>query len=265
MLDLLVDVRAGERDTAHLRFAFALASRLHAHLTGMQVIAVDASVIVLPEPLVVLEHEETFAHERRGWWSDCCRRAAIDGSWEVRRGVHRRVLVQRASLADVLIGRNPSSVSGIVAGTGLLARVLMSRVAPLILVPDDAASSSMHRPLVAWNGSSVSTRAIRAALPFISGARTVKILAGDKAGRARRSGADALLRAWLGRQSLIYDWVEMDPSERPADAILREADEARCDAIVMGAWGRSRLREMALGGTTRTMLANARLPLFLSA
>ncbi|WP_170843682.1 universal stress protein [Luteibacter sp. UNCMF331Sha3.1] len=242
-----------------------MASRFRAHLTGMQVIALDASVIALPEPLIVLENEETFAHERHGWWDALCRRSAIEGTWEVRRGVHRRVLAQRASLADVLIGRNPRSNAGIAVGTALLARVLMSRVAPVVLVPDDSAPSSMRRLLVGWNGSAVSTRAIRAALPFLARARKVTILAGDKGRRTRHGDADASLRAWLGRHSVIYDWVELAPSEQPAEAMLGCAEQTRCDAVVMGAWGRSRLREMALGGTTRTMLAHARLPLFLSA
>jgi nucleotide-binding universal stress UspA family protein len=34
--------------------------------------------------------------------------------------------------------------------------------------------------------------------------------------------------------------------------------------IVMGAYVHSRLREMVLGGTTQSMLANAPVPLFLS-
>ncbi|WP_448101366.1 universal stress protein [Luteibacter jiangsuensis] len=265
MLDFLVDIRSDDRDTAHLRFAFDLAKRFGAHLTGMQVIALDASVIALPEPLLVLEDEETFAHERHGWWASACRSRGIDGTWEVRRGVYRRVLIRRASLCDLLIGRLPSVGSGISAGTGLLARVLMSRVAPMVLVPDDAAPSAMRRILIAWNGSAVSARAIRAALPFLARARNITILAGEREGRARRDDADALLRAWLLRHALVCDWIDMDPKAPPAAAIAECAEACRADTIVMGAWGRSRLREMALGGTTRHMLAHGRVPIFLSA
>ncbi|WP_448097677.1 universal stress protein [Luteibacter yeojuensis] len=265
MLDFLVDVRSDDHDTAHLRFAFDLAKRFGAHLTGMQVIALDASVIALPEPLLVLEDEEAFAHERHGWWASACRSRGIDGVWEVRKGAHRRVLIRRASLCNVLIGRLHAPGSGIPAGTGLLARVLMSRVSPLILVPDDAAPSAMRWILVAWNGSAVSARAIRAALPFLSRARNITILAGDRESRARRDDADTLLRAWLRRHALAVDWIEMDRDASPAVAIAACAEACRADAIVMGAWGRSRLREMALGGTTRHMLAYGRVPMFLSA
>jgi nucleotide-binding universal stress UspA family protein len=265
MLDFLIDVRSDDLDTAHLRFGFDVAARFGAHLSGLQVIAIDASVIALPEPLLVLEDEESFAHERHEWWLHACRSRGIDGSWEVRRGVHRRVLMRRASLADVLIGRLHVVGSGIPAGTGLLARVLMSRISPVILVPDDAGPSVMRRMLVAWNGSAVSARAIRAALPFLSRARRITVLAGDRDGRSRRDDTDTLLRIWFDRHALRYDWLEMDSDAVPAESIARCADDERADVVVMGAWGRSRLREMALGGTTRHMLAHSRLPLFLSA
>ncbi len=265
MLDLLVDVRSDDRDTAHLRFAFDLARRFGAHLTGIQVIALDASLIALPEPLRVLEDEEAFAHERHAWWTSACRSRGIEGAWEVRRGVHRRVLMRRASLSDVLIGRLHLPGSGIPAGTGMLARVLMSRVSPVILVPDHAARSDMRRILVTWNGSGVSARAIRAALPFLLRARNITILAGERDGLPRRGDADMLLRAWFERHALAGDWIEMSGDASPAAAIGECAEAHRSDAIVMGAWGRSRLREMALGGTTRHMLAHSRLPLFLSA
>lgn len=265
MLDFLVDVRSDDRDTAHLRFAFETARRMGAHLTGLQVISIDASVIVLPEPLLVLEDEEHMAHERGGWWASACRSRGIDGTWEVRRGVHRRILVRRASLSDVLIGRLTSSGSGIPEGTGLLARVLKSRVSPLILVPDHAGPSTMQRMLIAWNGSAVAARAIRSALPFLSCARSITILAGDREGRGRRDDADMLLRAWLSRHALLAEWVELDRHTSAASAILEGAEAHRADVIVMGAWGRSRMREMALGGTTRDLLAHGRVPLFMAA
>lgn len=265
MMEFLVDVRSDDVDAAHVRFGFALARRFQASLTGLQVIAVDASVIALPEPLLVLENEETFAHERHAWWAQSCRSEGVTGTWEVRRGVHRRILMRRSSLSDLLIGRLHPVGSGIPFGTGLLARVLMARVTPMVLVPDHCAPSSLRRLTLAWNGSAVSARAIRAALPFIVGARHVAIVAGDRHGRGRRDDADALLRSWLERHAVAYSWGELPDDASAGSAIASAAQENRSDGIVMGAWGRSRIRELALGGTTRHLLAHAHCPLFLSA
>jgi nucleotide-binding universal stress UspA family protein len=265
MMEFLIDVRSDDADTAHVRFGIELSRRFHARLTGLQVIAIDATVIALPEPLLVLEDEETFAHERHAWWSQMCRARGVDAQWEVRRGVYRRVLMRRASLSDVLIGRLHPIGSGIPFGTGLLARVLMSRVTPMILVPDTSGPSGLRRLTLTWNGSAVSARAIRAALPFIGRARSVTVLAGERDSRGRRDDGDRLVRDLLSRHGIAYRWKELDDCPNPAEAIMDIADETRSDGIVMGAWGRSRLRELALGGTTRHLLAHSRCPLFLSA
>lgn len=263
-MDIVVDIAAHDRDTAHLAFAFALAGHMGAHLTGLQVVSVDAAVMALPDPLIVLEDEENVAHERHEWWTAACRRHGVAGTWEVRRGRHLRELLRRASFADLAIGRVPPLGSGIPLGVGLLARVLKARVAPMVFVPDAAAVAPPRRVLLAWNGSAVAARAIRAALPILRRARRVTLLAGDREARAG-SGADALLRAWLERHDIAHHWLEMADGARAEDAIPGHAADDRADAIVMGAWGRSRVSELALGGATRHLLAHSTLPLFLSA
>ncbi len=45
--------------------------------------------------------------------------------------------------------------------------------------------------------------------------------------------------------------------------MLEEAGKAEADLLVMGAYGHSRLREMVLGGVTRSVLADADVPVFL--
>lgn len=265
MMEFLIDVRSDDVNTAHLHFGVELARRFHARLTGLQVIALDASLIVLPEPLLVLEDEEKFAHERHAWWSQMCRSRGVDGQWEVRRGVYRRILTRRASLSDLVIGRLYRAGSDIPFDTGRLARVLMSRVSPMVLVPDESEPSAFHRLTLAWNGSAVSARAIRAALPFIGRARHVTVLAGEREGRARSDDVDRLLRDLLDRHGIAFRWIELDEAATPALAIAEHADQDRSDGIIMGAWGRSRLRELALGGTTRHLMAHASCPLFLAA
>jgi nucleotide-binding universal stress UspA family protein len=47
-------------------------------------------------------------------------------------------------------------------------------------------------------------------------------------------------------------------------ALLDHADEAGAELLVVGAYGHSRAREFVLGGATRTILANPRLPVLLS-
>ena len=48
------------------------------------------------------------------------------------------------------------------------------------------------------------------------------------------------------------------------ETILTKAEELGCDLIVKGAYTQSRLRQMIFGGTTRHMLANAKLPVLMA-
>ena len=49
-----------------------------------------------------------------------------------------------------------------------------------------------------------------------------------------------------------------------ADTILNHAADSAADLIVMGGYGRSRLREFVLGGTTRAMLTSMTTPVLMS-
>ena len=46
--------------------------------------------------------------------------------------------------------------------------------------------------------------------------------------------------------------------------MLDKAEELGCDLIVKGAYTQSRLRQMIFGGTTRHILANAKLPVLMA-
>ena len=47
-------------------------------------------------------------------------------------------------------------------------------------------------------------------------------------------------------------------------ALLQAARAAGADLLVMGGYGRSRLRELVLGGVTRHVLTHAQLPVLLA-
>ena len=49
-----------------------------------------------------------------------------------------------------------------------------------------------------------------------------------------------------------------------ADVLLSRAADLDSDLIVMGAYGHSRAREFALGGTTRAMLERMTVPVLIS-
>ena len=54
------------------------------------------------------------------------------------------------------------------------------------------------------------------------------------------------------------------PDVADADILLNQAAEMAADLIVVGAYGHSRIREMVLGGVTRTLLKQMTVPVLMS-
>ena len=59
--------------------------------------------------------------------------------------------------------------------------------------------------------------------------------------------------------------VTLKPERRSTgEVILARAQELGCDLLIKGAYTQSRLRQMIFGGTTRHILAHAKLPVLMA-
>jgi nucleotide-binding universal stress UspA family protein len=64
---------------------------------------------------------------------------------------------------------------------------------------------------------------------------------------------------------IACETMTIKPGKRSAgEVLLAKADELGCDLIMKGAYTQSRLRQMIFGGTTRYVLANAKLPVLMA-
>jgi nucleotide-binding universal stress UspA family protein len=72
------------------------------------------------------------------------------------------------------------------------------------------------------------------------------------------------LRAWLERHGVTVEWQRFDGGGHTGRALLEAARTMDANLLVMGAWGRSRLSELALGGATRYVLDHTHLPLLMA-
>lgn len=262
MSELIVSVSEPEREAPLLDYAFSLARQWHAWVTGLCVIPIDALVLALPDAAGVLAAEESDALADGAWWQERCQAAAVGGSWEVTRGVYRKVLAERASLADLVIGRLPGWPAALQDVSRRLAETLVHGGCPIVLVPDDwVARPALGHVLVAWNGSAPSARAARAALPLLRMAERVTILDGTRGPGAR---AAAPLREWLARQGIACEWLPFQARGGVGEAIHAAAARLGVDLLVQGAWGRRRTSERLLGGATRHSLRHSRVPLLLA-
>jgi nucleotide-binding universal stress UspA family protein len=109
-------------------------------------------------------------------------------------------------------------------------------------------------------------RAARGALLFLKAAERVDIAIVDPPLHAAdRSDPGGDLSLWLARHGVKAEVAVLARTQpRIADILTRFASEKGCEAIAMGAYGHSRLREAMLGGATRDMLAQVPMPLIMA-
>lgn len=176
--------------------------------------------------------------------------------FEVVRSEHEPVeaLGAAARLADVVVVSRQSGLAGELA---LAARV------PVLTVPDTRPLTfPLARAAVAWDGGNEAAHALRAAVPLLAQAGEVHLVTvTEKPGGF--PAAKAL--AYLAHHGIRAEPVEL-PREGSTEATLAGA-AARLSAqiLVMGAYGKSRMREYLFGGVTRHFLKDDTQPALLLA
>lgn len=157
-----------------------------------------------------------------------------------------------STLADLVVfGRHSVREGGPLAG--MFAELLLSARAPILVVGQlGAAGSSVA---VAWDGSAEAARAVRAALPLLQTADSVFVLSNvDDLGDDPEGGDPARLLSYLRLHGVREATLRTLHGENVAASLLEAANRDGCGVLVAGAYGRPRLYELVLGGTTRTLV-----------
>ena len=119
-----------------------------------------------------------------------------------------------------------------------------------------------HHVGIAWDGSRLAARALRDALPFLTGAKSVTVIAVNES--AGEASSDQVI-SHLARRGIAAR-VERLTADRGNihGTILSIAAESNIGLLVMGGYGHSRLHERILGGVTRGMFDSMTVPVLMS-
>lgn len=132
---------------------------------------------------------------------------------------------------------------------------------PVLIVPDSAREWSGDNVAIGWNGSPDAMRAVRAAFPMIEECTATTVV-------MVKPGSDVAASSKRLQQVLIAHGVQCEEQRdiggdlNVSQALLSRAEMS--DMLVIGAYGRSRLQEMILGGTTRNVVQQATMPLLIA-
>ncbi|MBR9652154.1 universal stress protein [Thalassovita aquimarina] len=140
------------------------------------------------------------------------------------------------------------------------------KVPAMVLPVDGGNVDDPKRIIIAWNESNEAMAAVRAALPILENAESVRVVVIDPPTHGpNRSDPGGLLSQFLARHGVRTEIDVLSKTlPRISDVILRHATDTGADMVVMGAYGHSRFREAIMGGATRDMLEKAQLPVFMA-
>lgn len=271
--DILVHVRPETVESEPVRVAMRIAAAQGAHLTGLLTLRDLAMLKLLyPASAAIIEERvrdaDRLAAEAETRLRALAGAVGIDFGIATGEGDTAELLALAGRHHDLLvIGQAAPGKEEL--GWNLPETCLAACGRPVLVVPRAGSFPVVGRHvLVAWNGSRESAHAVQAALPFIAGASRVTLLVGraKEAYRSitRRPAVD--IAAHLSRHAAGPVTAEpLDvPEAEAGSAILRKAADLGADLLVMGAYGRSWLREWAFGGATRHVLRNAALPVLMA-
>lgn len=157
---------------------------------------------------------------------------------------------------------DPDTMAG---GNGYAEAVLLGSGRPILMVPYiQRERAVLGKVLVAWDGGRAAARALGDAMPLLRKAGKVELITVQPAGGTAPDLPGFNIARHLSRHGINVELQKLVTTMDVANTILSHASDSGADLLVMGGYGHSRLREIVLGGTTRTILKSMTLPVFLS-
>jgi nucleotide-binding universal stress UspA family protein len=203
----------------------------------------------------VTDHDVSVAEARPGALGATASFASIVGREE-------DLVAQQARLADLTVVPHPEAGEDISSSDALHA-VLFDSGRPVLIAPMHAPETIGKRICIAWNGTAESAAAVLGALPWMQQAEAVRILTAE--GYQRRGPAAPELAAYLAMHGIHADVATFTPVEKDVGkGLLAAAGHFGADLMAMGAYSHSRLRQLILGGVTRSVLEYSKLPVMMN-
>ncbi len=271
---ILVHIDAGDRCRARVEIAVRLARQFDAHLIGLNALtAIDVPAFVLAGEggAQIAETQQRIATEQATRAKTVFDKAvsaagSTTAEWRTTRLDAVDAVALHGRYADLIVIGQPDETADAGVDSNFAARATLESGRPMLVVPYTGSFASIgKRVLVAWNASREATRAVTDAIPFLQQAETVEIVAinPDAGEEGAQPGNDIAL--YLARHGVRVE-VQVDRGVEIDDGgeRLSRAADFRADLIVMGAYGRSRFRELVMGGVSRTVIESMTVPVLMS-
>lgn len=271
--DILVVIDNAAAAARHLAPAAALAKRFDARLTGFFATGLPAATSFgdlasgaqLVEAYMAAQRDEAVKAEAA--FRQELGRLQLTGDWVWREADITESVTSVGRLFDlVVLGQTDPDAESAVP-RAMPEDLVLTLGRPVLVVPYTGEFKGFGHVLIAWNGTREAARALYDAMFVIEKADAVTVIEVDTPGSAGPSPshlADDVVAALKRRGIAATAEATVTDGTPVADIILSRAADLTADLIVMGAYSHSRLRELVLGGVSRSFLQEMTIPVLMS-
>lgn len=270
---ILVPTDGSESAEIGVRYAVALARREGASLLVLHVTDIkllegpflrDLTASLGAAPYVNYEGSISMLLEERGkaaltYARQLCEQEGVSCETSLQTGVVPRIICENADLVDLVVmgraGEHNQFLDGLIGST---TEAVARRATVPVLVTGNDTPGGEHFVL-AYDGSPHAKKALRAGADLAEGSLRIMhvLVVGDEQ-------ADGLLdevRDYLQSRDINVTYERK--TGEPGKEIVSFASECKAGIIIMGAYGRNKLRELVLGSTTSHTINHAPCPVLL--
>jgi nucleotide-binding universal stress UspA family protein len=220
---------------------------------------------ILPsEEVLTASREAAIRAEQEHWagqlrievdgWTARTQSPGILTDWLDIEGGAAETIVDHGRRADAIVLARPTGQDNQRMRDGLHA-ALFETDSPVLVIPPGFQAMLGQVVAIAWKNDERAVKAVRACIPILRKATAVHVM---------RANHPADMPAVLEEHDIRAELHTVPDGEgSPAERILQAAHRVGADLLVMGAFAHGEWRELIFGGVTRTMLAQADLPLFM--
>jgi nucleotide-binding universal stress UspA family protein len=260
---LLVHDDAGQE--ARFQAALDVTRALDGHLTCVDVTRppiVVANTIGGSTNAVCIDLDRESEARNRVVMQERLANEQICWSWQDFTGSFVEGVAQAAGMADLIVLNRKLDGCSTPDMRGVTSDVIMRAHKPVLAVPASLNGfRAGGRALIAWDGSDAVSTTLRACIPLLQLASSVRLFSAE----TYKSDTDLNEPAsYLSRHGIHPDTQHVyDERRTAAEAIMDECALWGADWCLMGAYGHNRVREALIGGVTRRLLSESPVPLVL--
>jgi nucleotide-binding universal stress UspA family protein len=194
-------------------------------------------------------------------------RLQLTGDWLSREADFTESITEVGRLYDLVVVGQLDPDADTVTPRAAAEDLVLTLGRPVLMIPYAGEFNTFDHVLIAWNGTREAARALHDAMFVIERADAVTVieveLPGSPEAQPNRATTDVV--AALKRRGVEATAEPTVTDGTPvADILLSRAADLSADLIVMGAYSHSRLRELVLGGTSRSIFQEMTVPVLMS-